>query len=181
MYAIRSYYVKEAREGDLVKPGRILIAPGDKHIEVEKRPLATIAHLSDAPPQNGHRPSADVLFESVRKEFQNHALGIIMTGMGRDGAAKMAELYREGSRTVGQDETSSIVYGIVITSYSIHYTKLYDVEELNETATMIFNSMDEMTAGATQINESAQRVSELARETNESLQAMERQTDKFKV
>ncbi len=104
--------VKEAREGDLVKPGRILIAPGDKHIEVEKRPLATIAHLSDAAPQNGHRPSADVLFESVRKEFQNHALGIIMTGMGRDGAAKMAELYREGSRTVGQDETSSIVYGM---------------------------------------------------------------------
>lgn len=104
--------VKEAREGDLIKPGRVLIAPGDKHIEVEKRPLATIAHLSDAPPQNGHRPSADVLFDSVRKEFQNHALGIIMTGMGRDGAVKLAELYREGSRTLGQDEASSIVYGM---------------------------------------------------------------------
>jgi len=104
--------VKEAREGDLIKPGRVLIAPGDKHIQVEKRPLATIAHLSDAPPENGHRPSADVLFDSVRKEFQNHALGIIMTGMGRDGAAKLAELFREGSRTIGQDETSSIVYGM---------------------------------------------------------------------
>lgn len=104
--------VKEAREGDLIKPGRVLIAPGDKHIEVEKRPLATIAHLSDAPPQNGHRPSADVLFDSVRKEFQNHALGIIMTGMGRDGAAKLAELFKEGSRTIGQDEASSIVYGM---------------------------------------------------------------------
>lgn len=104
--------VREAKEGDLVKPGRVLIAPGDKHIEVEKRPLATIAHLSDAPPENGHRPSADVLFESVRKEFQNHALGIIMTGMGRDGAAKLASLYAEGSRTLGQDEASSIVYGM---------------------------------------------------------------------
>lgn len=104
--------VKEAKEGDIVKPGRVLIAPGDKHIQVEKRPLATIAHLSDAPPENGHRPSADVLFESVRREFQNHALGIIMTGMGRDGAAKLAELYREGSRTIGQDEGSSIVYGM---------------------------------------------------------------------
>lgn len=104
--------VKEAQEGDIVKPGRILIAPGDKHLEVEKRSLATIAHLSDAPPQNGHRPSADVLFASVMKEYQNHALGIIMTGMGKDGAVKLAELYREGSRTLGQDEASSIVYGM---------------------------------------------------------------------
>ncbi len=104
--------VKEAKEGDLVKPGRVLIAPGDKHIEVEKRSLATIAHLTDAPPENGHRPSADVLFESVRKEYQNHALGIIMTGMGRDGAAKITALFKEGSRTLGQDEASSIVYGM---------------------------------------------------------------------
>jgi two-component system chemotaxis response regulator CheB len=104
--------VREAHEGDLVKPGRILIAPGDKHLEVERRSLGTVAHLTDAPPQNGHRPSADVLFASVRKEFQNRALGIIMTGMGKDGAAELAELYREGSRTIGQDEGSSIVYGM---------------------------------------------------------------------
>ncbi|HQL33935.1 MAG TPA: chemotaxis-specific protein-glutamate methyltransferase CheB, partial [Treponemataceae bacterium] len=104
--------VKEAQEGDLVKPGRILIAPGDKHLEVEKRPLASIAHITDASPQNGHRPSADVLFGSIAREYQNRALGIIMTGMGRDGAAKLAELYAEGSRTLGQDEKSSIVYGM---------------------------------------------------------------------
>ena len=104
--------VREAHEGDLVKPGRILIAPGDKHLEIERRSLGTVAHLTDAPPQNGHRPSADVLFASVRKEFQNRALGIIMTGMGKDGAAELAELYREGSRTIGQDEGSSIVYGM---------------------------------------------------------------------
>jgi two-component system, chemotaxis family, protein-glutamate methylesterase/glutaminase len=104
--------VKEAAEGDLVKGGRILIAPGDKHLVIERRSLATIAHLTDAEPQNGHRPSADVLFESVRKEFQNRALGIIMTGMGKDGAAQLAELYREGSRTLGQDEATSIVYGM---------------------------------------------------------------------
>lgn len=104
--------VKEATDGDIIKPGRILIAPGDFHIEVERRPLATVARLSSAPPQNGHRPSADVLFASVAREFQNRALGIIMTGMGRDGAAKLAELYREGSRTIGQDETSSVVYGM---------------------------------------------------------------------
>ncbi|HNQ96663.1 MAG: chemotaxis response regulator protein-glutamate methylesterase [Spirochaetales bacterium] len=104
--------VKEAAEGDLVKPGRILIAPGDKHMEVERKPLATIVHLNDNPPRNGHRPSVDVLFASVRKEFQNRSLGIIMTGMGRDGAAEIVQLYREGSRTIGQDEASSIVYGM---------------------------------------------------------------------
>lgn len=104
--------VREAHEGDIVKPGRILIAPGDKHLEIERRSLGTIAHLTDAEPQNGHRPSADVLFASVRKEYQNRALGIIMTGMGKDGAAQLAELYREGSRTIGQDEESSIVYGM---------------------------------------------------------------------
>jgi len=104
--------VKEAQEGDLVKPGRILIAPGDKHLEVEKRSLATIAHLTDAPPENGHRPSADVLFSSVMREYQNHVLAIIMTGMGKDGAVKITELYKEGSRTLGQDEGSSIVYGM---------------------------------------------------------------------
>ncbi len=104
--------VKEAKEGDLVKPGRILIAPGDYHIEVERRSLATIAHVTEAPPRNGHRPSADVLFASVAREFQNHALGIIMTGMGKDGAAELARLYTEGSRTLGQDEGSSIVYGM---------------------------------------------------------------------
>ncbi len=104
--------VKEASEGDLVKPGRILIAPGDKHLTIERKSLATIAHISEGPPQNGHRPSADVLFASVLKEYQNHALGIIMTGMGRDGAMKLTELFREGSRTIAQDEASSIVFGM---------------------------------------------------------------------
>lgn len=104
--------VREAHEGDLLKPGRILIAPGDRHLLVEKRSLAATARLSDAPQRNGHRPSADVLFESVCREYGNHALGIIMTGMGRDGAAEMASLYEAGSRTLGQDEASSIVYGM---------------------------------------------------------------------
>lgn len=111
--------VKEAHEGDIVKPGRILIAPGDKHITVEKRSLGIVAHLSDAPPQNGHRPSADVLFDSVRKEFQNRALGIIMTGMGKDGALKLTELYKEGSRTLGQDEKTCIVYGMPRAAYEL--------------------------------------------------------------
>ena len=104
--------VKEAKEGDLVTRGRVLIAPGNKHIFVEKKPLATVVHLSDAEQRNGHRPSVDVLFESVAKEFQNKALGVIMTGMGRDGAAQITEMRRQGAYTIGQDEESSIVYGM---------------------------------------------------------------------
>lgn len=104
--------VKEAADGDIIKPGRILIAPGNRHLEVIRKPLATIARITDAPPQNGHRPSVDVLFDSIAREFSNRALGIIMTGMGRDGAVKIRELFVQGSRTIGQDEGSSVVYGM---------------------------------------------------------------------
>lgn len=104
--------VKEAAEGDLLKPGRILIAPGGYHVVVEKRSLASVVHLNQDPPRNGHRPSADVLFESVVKEYQANALGIIMTGMGKDGAAELAEMRRQGARTLGQDADSCIVYGM---------------------------------------------------------------------
>jgi len=104
--------VKEAVEGDLVKPGRVLIAPGNRHIAVEKKPLATIVHLLESEPVNGHRPSADVLFESVAQHYGNRALAIIMTGMGRDGAQKIGSVYREGGITLGQDEASCVVYGM---------------------------------------------------------------------
>ncbi|MGI5174478.1 chemotaxis response regulator protein-glutamate methylesterase [Treponema sp. OMZ 840] len=104
--------VKEAAEGDVLKEGRILIAPGGYHVVVEKRRLASVVHLNQDPPRNGHRPSADVLFQSVVKEYQANALGIIMTGMGKDGAAELAELRRAGSRTLGQDAESCIVYGM---------------------------------------------------------------------
>lgn len=111
--------VKEAAEGDVVKKGRVLIAPGNKHIKVEKKPLATIIHLSDDDLRNGHRPSADVLFESVAAQFQNKALGVIMTGMGRDGAMQLAEMRKQGAYTLGQDEASSIVYGMPKVAFEI--------------------------------------------------------------
>jgi two-component system, chemotaxis family, protein-glutamate methylesterase/glutaminase len=104
--------VKEAADGDILKPGRALIAPGDKHIIVERRPLGVVARLSDAPPVNGHRPSADVLFESIARVYGNRAMGVIMTGMGRDGAHELGSIYREGGLTLGQDEASCVVYGM---------------------------------------------------------------------
>ncbi|MCX7788836.1 MAG: chemotaxis response regulator protein-glutamate methylesterase [Spirochaetes bacterium] len=104
--------VKEASEGDILRPGRILIAPGNRHIVVEKKPLAAVVHLLDTPPVNGHRPSADVLFESVARQYGNRALAVIMTGMGKDGATQIGAIYREGGITIGQDEESCIVYGM---------------------------------------------------------------------
>jgi len=104
--------VKEAADGDLVKPGRILIAPGDRHLTVEKKPLGAVARLNEEPPVNGHRPSADVLFESVARAYGNRAMGVIMTGMGRDGARELGAIYREGGLTIGQDEASCVVYGM---------------------------------------------------------------------
>ena len=111
--------VKEAQDGDILKAGRVFIAPGDKHIIVEKKALATIIRLSDEPERNGHKPSADVLFESIAKVYTNKALGIIMTGMGRDGAAQLAEMYKQGAATIGQDEESSVVYGMPRVAYEM--------------------------------------------------------------
>jgi len=113
--------VKEAADGDIVKPGRVLIAPGDRHIFVEKRPLGVVARLSDGPPVNGHRPSADVLFESVARVYGNRSMGVIMTGMGRDGARELGSIYIEGGITLGQDEGSSVVYGMPKVAFEMGY------------------------------------------------------------
>lgn len=104
--------VKEAEDGDLIHPGQVYVAPGNYHIKIEKSTLCNIIRLSQDPQRNGHRPSADVLFESVAKIYKNRALGIIMTGMGRDGASCLAEMRKQGAWTLGQDEKSSVVYGM---------------------------------------------------------------------
>ena len=104
--------VTEAKDGEVIVPAHIYIAPGNYHIYVARQGTDSVIRLSQDPPRNGHRPSADYLFESVAKIYQNHALGVIMTGMGRDGAAQLAEMRKQGAWTLGQDEESSIVYGM---------------------------------------------------------------------
>ena len=111
--------VKEAEDGDAVQPGRIIIAQGNKHMEVMKKGTGSIIRLSDTPQVSGHRPSADVLFASVAMGYQNHALGVIMTGMGRDGAQHLGTIYKEGGITIGQDESSSVVYGMPRVAYEL--------------------------------------------------------------
>ena len=104
--------VKEAEEGDIIKAGRILIAPGDAHIEIEKKALASIIHLKDTELVNGHKPSAGVLFNSLAANYGNNAMAIIMTGMGKDGAREIGEVYRAGGITIAQEQQSCIVYGM---------------------------------------------------------------------
>ena len=104
--------VTEAKDGEAVMNGHVYIAPGNYHMSVEKKSIGAFIHLSQDDLRNGHRPSADVLFESVANYYQNKALGVIMTGMGRDGAAQLAEMRKKGAWTLGQDQASSIVYGM---------------------------------------------------------------------
>ena len=104
--------VTEAVDGEPILDGHVYIAPGSYHMSVEKKALGNFIKLSQEEQRNGHRPSCDVLFESVAKNFQNRALGVIMTGMGRDGAAQLAEMRKKGAWTLGQDQATSIVYGM---------------------------------------------------------------------
>ena len=104
--------VSEAKDGEVIMNHHIYIAPGNYHMFVGHRPIGNIIKLSQDDQRNGHRPSVDVLFESIAEHYENRALGVIMTGMGRDGAAQLAEMRKKGAWTLGQDQASSIVYGM---------------------------------------------------------------------
>ena len=104
--------VSEAVDGEPILDGHVYIAPGSFHMFVEQKPSGNVIRLNQEAQRNGHRPSCDVLFESIAKIYQNRALGVIMTGMGRDGAAEITEMRKKGAWTLGQDQESSIVYGM---------------------------------------------------------------------
>lgn len=104
--------VKEAATNDRVVPGRALIAPGGKHMLLRRTGAQYFVEVVDGPLVNRHRPSVDVLFRSVAKCAGANALGVIMTGMGDDGAAGLLEMRKAGARTVAQDEQSCVVYGM---------------------------------------------------------------------
>jgi two-component system chemotaxis response regulator CheB len=105
-------HVKEAQSGDVLQPGRVLISPGSRHLKVKRLPMGDIGVLSDEPRVNGHRPSADVLLRSVAEEFKAQAVGLLMTGMGDDGAEGLGAIKREGGMTIAQNEESCVVFGM---------------------------------------------------------------------
>ena len=104
--------VHEARSGDLLLAGRVLICPGNRHIMVRRMPRGDMVALSDGPPVNGHRPSADVLFHSVAQEFGLLAVGVLMTGMGDDGAEGLGAIKSAGGMTIAQSEDTCVVSGM---------------------------------------------------------------------
>jgi two-component system, chemotaxis family, protein-glutamate methylesterase/glutaminase len=104
--------VHEARSGDLLLAGRVLICPGNRHMMVRRMPRGDMVVLSDGPPVNGHRPSADVLFHSVAQEFGLMAVGVLMTGMGDDGAEGLGAIKAAGGMTIAQSEDTCVVSGM---------------------------------------------------------------------
>jgi two-component system chemotaxis response regulator CheB len=104
--------VKEAAEGDPVLPNHVLIAPGGRHMAVTGHPPHVRVNLSDDSQVSGHKPSIDVLFQSAARIYQSTAIGILMTGMGRDGVEGCKAILAAGGFTLGQDEATSVVYGM---------------------------------------------------------------------
>jgi two-component system chemotaxis response regulator CheB len=104
--------VMEARDGDRVINGRVLIAPGGKHMRLKRNGAQYVAEVFDAPLVNHHRPSVDVLFKSVAQCAGRNAIGLIMTGMGDDGARGLRDMHATGALTAAQDEASSVVFGM---------------------------------------------------------------------
>ena len=104
--------VREAAHGDRVVRGRALLARGDRHLRVRRRNLELVVELDDSPPVCRHRPSVDVLFRSVAEAVGPRALGVILTGMGADGAEGLLAMKRAGAATIAQDESTSVVFGM---------------------------------------------------------------------
>jgi two-component system chemotaxis response regulator CheB len=108
---------KEAENGDVIEPGWIYLAPGGKHLEVIRRGVQMACLVTDGEKVSGHIPSVDVLFESVAKNIGKNAYGVILTGMGKDGAKGMLSMKQTGSVNIGQDEASCVVYGMPKAAY----------------------------------------------------------------
>ena len=104
--------VKEAEDGERVLPGHVYVAPGHSHLLLTRRGANYVTSLNQGPEVNRHRPSVDVLFRSAANSAGKNAVGVILTGMGKDGAAGMAELKQAGAYNFAQDEASCVVFGM---------------------------------------------------------------------
>jgi two-component system chemotaxis response regulator CheB len=105
-------HVKEAVHGERVLPGHVYIAPGGRHMLLARSGANYVIELDDGPPVNRHKPSVDVLFRTVARHAGANAMGVMLTGMGRDGADAMKEMRDAGAHNIGQDEATSVVYGM---------------------------------------------------------------------
>jgi len=104
--------VVEATDGLLITPGMVVLAPGDRHLTVERSGTSTVARLTEGPPENSCRPAVDVLFRSVAKTYGDASLAVVLTGMGRDGRNGCQDIRNAGGDVVAQDEATSVVWGM---------------------------------------------------------------------
>jgi two-component system, chemotaxis family, protein-glutamate methylesterase/glutaminase len=137
MYAQRldsvcAVHVREARDGDRMQRGVVLIAPGGKHMQLRKSGGQYFVDIKDGPPVNRHKPSVDVLFQSASECAGKDALAIILTGMGNDGARGMKLMHDNGARTVAQNEETSVVFGMPMEAIKLNAAD--DVLPLNQVA-----------------------------------------------
>lgn len=109
---ICAFPVHEARDGMTMRPGMAVIAPGGLHLELTRYGSSFSTRLTEAPPVNRHRPSVDVLFESAARAAGDRSMGVILTGMGNDGAAGLLRMRQAGAQTIAEDEASCVVYGM---------------------------------------------------------------------
>ena len=124
MYAERlnrlcSMEVREAKDGDELYSGLCLIAPGGLQMRVHKDVLGARVSCTEEEKVSGHCPSVDVLFHSVAEQYEASAIGILLTGMGKDGAKGLLAMHEQGAYTLGQDEKSSVVYGMPMEAYKL--------------------------------------------------------------
>ena len=131
--SVCSLHVKEAGDGDLIEPGTALLAPGNYHMLVERRSAKYHVQIKQGPPVHHHRPSVDVLFNSVAESVGVNASGVILTGMGADGAKGLLAMKNAGAHTIAQDEATCVVYGMPKEAYKIgavnNVVPLHDISE----------------------------------------------------
>jgi chemotaxis response regulator CheB len=106
------FAVKEAETGDRLEPGRVLIAPGDRHLKLQAAGGGPVCQLDDGPAVSGHKPSVDVMFRSAAEHLGRRALGVVLTGMGRDGAEGLLALRRAGAHTMVESDQTAVVFGM---------------------------------------------------------------------
>lgn len=128
--------VREAMDGDSVIPGLALIAPGNYHLNLKRSGARYFVELHQSPQVNGHRPSVDVMFDSVAKYAGSNAVGVIMTGMGADGAKGLLAMKENGAQTIAQDEASCVVFGMPKEAIKIDAAE--SISPLNNIAEEIF-------------------------------------------
>lgn len=135
--------VKEAENGDIVVPGQVLIAPGGEcHMRLVKVGQSYQVEIKKGTKVNGHRPSVDVLFESVANVAKSNAIGIILTGMGGDGARGLLQMREAGAKTIGQDESTCVVYGMPKVAYELGAVQYQ--ERLTNIAKKTYNLLNQM-------------------------------------